>query len=182
MEFKLKTISQAGIDEANRKAERYRFLNQPWEAESICRDVLAVDPENQLALRNLGLAITDQFTGHLTDQFGHVKDRPTEAENAFLKLTDPYERLYYIGIMHERRAKSQLAAGFPPYALFSIFEDAMRCFREAEDIRPPANDDAILHWNSCVRLLQSKAPKEWERRVAEMEEAVDLETGDTRPV
>src|SRR3954471_10421583 len=73
MEYNLKTISQAGIDEANRKAERYRFLNQPQEAESICRDVLVTDPENQLALRELGLAITDQFTGHMAD-------RPGEAE------------------------------------------------------------------------------------------------------
>jgi hypothetical protein len=68
METKLKTISKDGIDEANRKAERYRFLNQPHEAESICRDVLAADPENQLALRNLGLAITDQFTGRPSDR------------------------------------------------------------------------------------------------------------------
>jgi len=176
MEYKLKSISQAGIDEANRKAERYRFLNQPQEAESICRDVLATDPANQLALRNLGLAITDQFTGHMAD-------RPGEAEKAFSQLSDNYERLYYTGIMHERRAKSQLAAGHAPYTLFNIFEEAMRCFKEAEDIRPPANDDAILHWNSCVRLLQSRAAKDWERHLAAAaEEPGDMETGDTRPV
>ena len=134
MEYKLKTISQAGIEEANKKAERYRFLNQPQEAESICRDVLETDPANQLALRNLGLAITDQFTGHMAD-------RPGEAEKAFAKLTDKYERLYYTGIMHERRAKTQLAAGHAPYTLFNIFEEAMQCFKDAEAIRPPANDD-----------------------------------------
>jgi hypothetical protein len=176
MEYKLKTISQAGIDEANRKAERYRFLNQPQEAESICRDVLATDPQNQLALRELGLAITDQFTGHMAD-------RPGEAEKAFSQLTDKYERLYYLGIMHERRAKSQLAAGHAPYTLFNIFEEAMRLFAEAEKVRPPKNDDAILHWNSCVRLLQSRAAKEWERHLQEAEqEAADMETGDTRPM
>jgi tetratricopeptide (TPR) repeat protein len=175
MEFKLKTISQAGIDEANRKAERYRFLNQPQEAESICRDVLAADPENQLALRNLGLAITDQFTGE-------ISDRPSEAENAFSKLTDRYERLYYMGIMHERRAKSQLTAGHAPYTLFNIFEEAMRCFKDAEAIRPPANDDAILHWNSCVRLLQSRGAKDWERQLQTEEETVEMDVGDSRPV
>src|ERR1051325_3850321 len=104
MEFKLKTISAAGVPEANAKAERYRFLNQPMEAESICLDVLAADPNNQLALRNLGLAITDQFTGK-------PNDRHAEAEAAFSKLTDKYERLYYTGIMHERHAKSLLQAG-----------------------------------------------------------------------
>lgn len=176
MEYKLKTISSEGIDEANRKAERYRFLNQPQEAESICRDVLAADPANQLALRNLGLAITDQFTGHMAD-------RPGEAEKAFSQLTDPYERLYYMGIMHERRAKTQLLAGHAPYTLFSIFEEAMRLFAAAEAIRPKANDDAMLHWNSCVRLLETRAPKEWQRHIAEAEEdAMDMETGDTRPM
>lgn len=175
MEYKLKTISKEGIDEANRKAERYRFLNQPQEAESICRDVLAADPENQLALRNLGLAITDQFTGHMAD-------RPGEAERAFSRLTDKYERLYYTGIMHERRAKTQLAAGHAPYTLFSIFEEAMRCFADAEAIRPKANDDAMLHWNSCVRLLETRAAKEWQRHLAEADEPADMETGDTRPM
>lgn len=177
MEYKLRSISQAGIDEANKKAERYRFLNQPQEAESICRDVLATDPQNQLALRNLGLAITDQFTGHMAD-------RPGEAEKAFSQLTDKYERLYYLGIMHERRAKTQLAAGHAPYTLFKIFEEALECFAEADKIKPPANDDALLHWNSCVRVLQARAAKEWERhiRATEEEERLDMETGDTRPV
>jgi hypothetical protein len=73
MDYKPKTITPAGVKEANNKAERYRFLNQPEEAESICLDVLAVDPQNQLAWRNLGLAITDQFTGK-------ASDRHTEAE------------------------------------------------------------------------------------------------------
>src|SRR5204863_14713 len=97
MDYKPKSTSKAGIAEANGKAERYRFLNQPEEAESICLDVLAVDPVNQLAWRNLGLAITDPFTGK-------PGDRHTEAELAFEKLSDNYERLYYMGIMHERIA------------------------------------------------------------------------------
>lgn len=175
MDYKLKSISKEGIAEANAKAERYRFLNQPQESESICRDVLATDPENQLALRNLGLAITDQFTGRMSD-------RPGEAEKAFSQLRGKYERLYYLGIMHERRAKSQLAAGHMPHSLFAIFEEAMRCFKEAEAIRPPANDDAILHWNSCVRVLESRAAKDWQRHLAESEDIGDMETGDTRPV
>src|SRR5438128_113968 len=129
MEFKLKRISAAGIPEANAKAERYRVLNQPTEAESICLDVLAADPDNQLALRNLGLAITDQFTGK-------PNDRHPDAEAVFSKLTNPYERLYYTGIMHERHAKSLLQAGHLPHTLLVIFEEAMKCFEQAEKIRP----------------------------------------------
>ena len=148
MELKLKTISNAGIPEAISKAELYRSLNEPEEAESICRDVLAVEPEHQLALRLLGLTITDQFCGDASDRYGEV-------ERLFLRLTERYERLYYTGLLHERRAKAQMHAGRPPLALRPLFQEAMRCFAEAESIRPPGNDDAILRWNRCARLLQN---------------------------
>ena len=52
---KLLPVSPEGIPGALSKAERYRFLNEPWQAESICRDVLAIDPNNVLALTVLGL-------------------------------------------------------------------------------------------------------------------------------
>jgi len=147
MEFTLKTISKAGIPEAISKAELYRSLNEPEEAESICRDILAVEPEHQLALRLLGLAITDQFSGD-------AADRHAEAEQLFQKLAERYERLYYTGLLHERRAKAQMRVGRPPHTLAPLFGEAMRCFAEAEKIRPPDNDDALLRWNRCARLLQ----------------------------
>jgi tetratricopeptide (TPR) repeat protein len=148
MELKLKTISKAGIPEAISKAEVYRSLNEPEEAESICRDILAVEPEHQLALRLLGLAITDEFCGD-------AQDRHREAETLFQKLTDPYERLYYTGLLHERRAKAQMRVGRSPHTLTPLFEEAMRCFEQAEAIRPAGNDDSILRWNRCARLLQN---------------------------
>lgn len=159
MELKLKSISKAGIPEAISKAELYRNLNEPGEAESICRDILAVEPDNQMALRLLGLAITDQFTGGASDRYA-------EAEGAFQSLRDAYERLYYTGIVHERRAKAQLRAGRPPHTLLVLFEEAMNCFEHAERIRPQGNDDAILRWNRCVRLLQSRPASEWNREIA----------------
>ena len=147
MEFTLKTISKAGVPEAVSKAELYRSLNEPEEAESICRDILAVEPEHQLALRLLGLAITDQFCGD-------ASDRSREIENLFQRLAEPYERLYYTGLLHERRAKAQMRAGRTPHTIAPLFAEAMRCFAEAEVIRPTGNDDAILRWNRCARLLQ----------------------------
>lgn len=54
MELKLKTISKDGIPEAISKVELYRYLNEPEEAESICHDILAADPDNQMALRLWG--------------------------------------------------------------------------------------------------------------------------------
>ena len=165
MEFKLKIISKAGIPEAISKVELYRSLNEPEEAESICRDVLAVEPENQLALRLLGLAITDQFCGDASDRSGEV-------ENLFERLVERYERLYYTGLLHERRAKAQMRVGRSPHTLAPLFGEAMRYFAEAEAIRPPGNDDAILRWNRCARLLQSH-PGFVEQREPEAFDAFD---------
>jgi tetratricopeptide (TPR) repeat protein len=155
MDLKLKVISASGIAEAISKAEVYRNLNQPEEAESICRDILAADPGNNVGQRILGLALTDQFTGE-------VGDRYAEVEDIFGNLVDPYERLYYTGILHERRLKSQLGAGRPVHTLLPLLEEALQCFAEAEKIRPTGNDDSILRWNRCVRLLQSRPDFEWQ--------------------
>ena len=159
MERQLKTISQVGIAEALAKAKHYRYLNQAEEAESICRDILAVDPENQMALRMLGLAITDQFSGA-------TSDRHQEAQGCFEKLTSPYERSYYLGILYERRAKAQMRAGYLAQSLIASFEKAMQCFEEAEKIRPRGNDDSLLRWNRCVRLLDKLPRVEWEQETA----------------
>ncbi len=150
MEYRIKRISTAGIDEAIAKAELYRSLIEPEEAESICRDILAIEPQHQLALRLLGLTLTDQFTGRGSDRY-------RETEQIFQQLQDPYQRLYYTGILCERRAKAQLNAGHPPVSVLALFEQALQSFAEAEDIRPTGNDDAILRWNRCVRLLQNPA-------------------------
>jgi tetratricopeptide (TPR) repeat protein len=167
MTYELKRISTAGIPEAITKVELYRSLGEPEEAESICRDILSIEPRQQLALRLLGLALTDQFTGGGSDRY-------REAEQIFQQLDDPYERLYYGGIAAERRAKAQLRAGQMSHTLLPLFEQALRLFGEAEKIRPAGNDDAILRWNRCVRLLQA-GTYVWEQ------EAVSLETHDVPP-
>ena len=149
MNYQLKFISKAGIAEALAKVELYRYLNEPEEAESICRDILAIDPDHQLAKRILGLSITDQF-------LGISSDRHTEVHSIFTSLREPYERHYYTGILQERRAKAQLHSGCSPHILLPLIEQAMNHFAEAEKIRPPHNDDAILRWNRCVRLLESR--------------------------
>jgi hypothetical protein len=146
----LKSISPACIPDALAKAEHYRYLNEPEDAESICRDILAVEPAHQLANRTLGLCIVDQFIGAASDRYA-------EALGIFEALHDPYERLYYSGLLHERRAKTQLVVGYAPHTLLPSVEEAMRCFAEAEKIRPAGNDDTILRWNRCVRLLESRS-------------------------
>ena len=147
MDRQLKKISRSGIPEALSKVQHYRYLNQAEEAESICRDILAIDPEHQVGLRMLGLCITDQFTGRPTDNY-------KEAEQCFEQLSSSYERFYYLGILYERRAKAQLRSGQLAQSLHASFEQAMECFEKAEKIRPQGNDDAVLRWNHCLRLLQ----------------------------
>jgi tetratricopeptide (TPR) repeat protein len=148
MQHQLKSISKAGIPEAIAKVELYRYLNEPEEAESICRDILSIDPEQQLARRLLGLSITDQFLGISSDRY-------EEGRSIFQELRDPYERLYYTGLLLERRAKAQLRVGCAAHILLPLVEEALHCFAEAEKIRPAGNDDSILRWNRCVRLLES---------------------------
>ncbi len=167
MDYHLKPISRAAIPEATARVAFYRSLNEPEEAESICRDILAIEPDHQLTLRLLGLAITDQF-------LGIAADRHHEAEDVFQRLADPYERHYYCGLLYERRAKAQLRVGQPPHTLLPLLERALACYAEAEKIRPPANDDALLRWNYCVRLLQSPA-------LAWAEEFASLDSSDVPP-
>src|SRR5262249_54374034 len=103
--FELKTLSPEAVPRALAKAERYRLLNEPAEAESICLDALSIDPDNRELLATLLLAITDQFD----DEAGRV----TDAWETIAKMRDEYERLYYTGIIHERRAKALLRQHTP---------------------------------------------------------------------
>src|SRR5262245_2109681 len=118
MEYALKTIHPDGIAAALQKADKYRELNQPTEAESICRDVLTIAPDHQGAQRILGLALSDQFSPASSRLFA-------EAEHVFDQLRDPFERAFYRGLVRERQAKIQLAAGIPIYALRPLFEQAL---------------------------------------------------------
>jgi hypothetical protein len=147
MEFELKTISPEAVNRALAKAERYRLLNEPGEAESICLDALDIEPDNQEALTTLLLAMSDQFD--------HDKSRVAEAWTIVARLRDDYERAYYKGIVHERRAKAQLRHGTPGSGpqTYEWLRFAMNCYEEAEAIRPAGNDDALLRWNACARLI-----------------------------
>ena len=150
MDQPLKPISLEAIPAALEKAHRYRMLNQPQQAESICLDVLAADPASQTAVATLLLALTDQFPRSLQPQF----DRAMELLG---KLTDLYERTYFENLICERRAKAHLRSGSPMASgmAHAWIERAMRLFENAETMRPPGDDDAVLRWNSCARLLRS---------------------------
>ncbi len=146
----LKKLTIQGTARAMEKAERYRLLGEPCEAESICRDVLEVDPENHQAQITLILSLTDQFRRDLS--------RVPEATRMATGLTDEYERLYYSGVVAERHGKAQLMTGGPSsddYANRAL-RDAMAWYEKGEAIRPPGEDDTILRWNTCVRAIKRR--------------------------
>ena len=144
---KLKRLTVEGIGNAMRKAERYRLLGEPCEAESICMDVLEVGPDNREARILLILSLTDQFRTDLS--------RAAEAARLATELEEQYERFYYSGIVAERLGKAQLTRGGPcsdDYANRALRE-AMAWYGKAEAIRPPGDDDAIVRWNTCARTI-----------------------------
>jgi hypothetical protein len=146
--FQLKALSKEAVPAALEKAHRYRLLNEPVEAESICRDVLEVDPGNQEALVTLLLALTDQFD----DRLGAAVE---QAREVLSRIRDEYSRAYHTGILCERRAKAHLKRGAPRsgHDAYEWFREAMEHYEEATAIRPAGNDEAILRWNTCARIL-----------------------------
>jgi hypothetical protein len=145
--YELKPLSKAGIPAALEKAERYRLLNEPGEAVSICQDVLAIEPDHQEAQVMLLLALTDQLA-----------EEPAVAawaQQVARGLRDEYDRLYYAGIIAERSAKAHLRrGGVSPDGVYDWLTEAMDCYARAEALRPAGNDDPILRWNACARLLR----------------------------
>ncbi|MBA3657422.1 MAG: hypothetical protein H0W69_08735, partial [Gemmatimonadaceae bacterium] len=144
-------ISKEAIPSALEKAERYRLLNHSWAAESICLDVLAIDPENQDALLMLVLSLSDRL------EEGQVQAVAKAREHA-AKIRDDYQRAYHSGIIAERRGQGLMTrGGMGAGAIaYEAFKEAMDWYAKAEAIRPAGNDDSILRWNTCVRILERR--------------------------
>jgi hypothetical protein len=142
--YELKPLHPEAIPASLEKANRYRLLNEPGAAESIYLDILAIDPDNQEALKNIVLAMSDRFG----KDYAIGDARITEY---LMRIHGDYERAYYTGIMYERRAKAVLLRD--GVGAFELFRQAMDCFETAEAIRPAGNDDAILRWNGCARVI-----------------------------
>ena len=147
-QFKLKSLSSEAIERALKRAEHYRFLNDPVQAESICRDVLATDAGNQSALITLILALTDEFKTQRAA--ASVK----EARKHVGELVSEYHRLYYSGIIAERQARAYLSRSSPGHYAYDALREAMKYYEEAERLHSAGDEDAVLRWNSCVRTIQ----------------------------
>jgi hypothetical protein len=146
MHFDLKPISAESIPEALAKVERYRLLSEPSLAESICLDILKIVPGHQQALISLLLARTDQFGGEAT---------AASAREVLSRIEGDYERAYYEGIIWERIGHARLHQGGhgSTAAAYHALREAMERYERAEAFRPPGNDDALLRWNTCARVI-----------------------------
>ena len=145
--FELKRLSTAAIPAALAKAERYRLLNEPEAAQSICDDILTADADNFDAVRTLILALTDTFA----KRDGSV----SRAQELVARLPSEYERAYFGGLVCERRARALLGHSGPGRSLpaGNLLREAMKLFERAEGVKPADNDDALLRWNACARLF-----------------------------
>ncbi|MDQ3130460.1 MAG: hypothetical protein M3Q99_06835 [Acidobacteriota bacterium] len=148
--FELKLLSAEAVPAALEKAKHYRLLNEPGAAQSICLDILQTEPENQDALITIVLAMSDRFGKDYAIGDSQIKDY-------LAQISDEYERAYYTGIVYERRAKASLNKRMPgsESAAYEFFVQAMDWFGKAETIRPAGNDDVILRWNGCARIIMS---------------------------
>jgi len=146
--FQIKPIAPEAVARAMQKAERYRLLNEPAEAESICLDVLEIEPDNQDALQCLLLS--------LTDQFGTGARLVVDQAKQLLPRLRPYEQKYYAGIISERFARQQLHGGHPgaQFSAYAYLCDAMEHYADADALSPEENYDAILRHNTCVRMIR----------------------------
>lgn len=140
----MKPLSRETVEAAIKSATRYRLHNEPGAAVSMCLDVLAVEPDNQEALKNIILAMSDRFgKGYAVGD--------SEVNEYVERLTDDYERAYYCGVIFEKRAKAMLAHG-GLYA-YEMFIKAMEMFERAESLCSARMDDPVLRWNECARVI-----------------------------
>jgi hypothetical protein len=146
MQFELKSISVQSIPEALAKVERYRLLNEPVLAESICLDILAIVPDHQQALISLLLARTDQFHSNVNAKGAH---------EVLAQIKGDYEQAYYAGIIWERVGNARIRQGGPGAgaSAYHAFREAMEHYERAMKFAVPGNDDAILRWNTCARVI-----------------------------
>ena len=146
MHFELKSISEESIPEALTKVERYRLLNEPALAESICLDVLAIHPDHQQALISLLLARTDQF---------HSKAQPKDALEVLDRIKGDYEQAYYAGMIWERLGHARIRQGDAGarVSAYRALQDAMNHYERAIKLAPHGNHEAILRWNTCARTI-----------------------------
>jgi hypothetical protein len=147
--IEIRSLKPEGIEAALVKARQYRLLNEPDEAVSICLDILAADPNHQNAMIHLILAYTDKFAD------SGLEPSFKKALGIVERLDESHCKSYYTGIIYERRGKYHLKKGGPGSGalVFDWLAKALKAYEETLTDCDPDNQDAILRWNSCARII-----------------------------
>lgn len=140
-------IPKGNVQKAMERAEHYRLLNEPEQAESICRDIVSVDPENEKAWIHLLLSLSDQFPKD-------KEDARKEATEALVHIKSDFLNHYYQGIIHERWGRANMKFGHGHQAVMSWISKAMQSYQKAIELAPADDPDPTLRWNTCVRLME----------------------------
>ena len=79
-----------------------------------------------------------------------------QAQAILPRLDGEYAAGLLRGDHRERRAKARLRQGGPAsgHVAYDLLREAMALYEQAEALRPAGNDDALLRWNTCVRILE----------------------------
>jgi hypothetical protein len=149
--FELKDLHRESIPNAVERAKHYRLLNDPWQAESICRDILKVDADNEDAILILLLSLTDQF-GTKTHKIPSTRESYELAK----RLGSKRNQLYYRGLIEEHLGKAALIRDTPrvKYIAYEHYRNAMDWYTDASKFEEEDNDESILRWNACVRAIR----------------------------
>jgi hypothetical protein len=172
--FQPKPIPASAVQAAVDRAHHYRLLNEPSQAESICRDVLAVDPDNQRATTTLLLALTDQFRDQFGESFQHCQE-------LLPRITDRYQRVYYEGIVCERWGRAQIGREMALTTIADWIQRALQFYEQAGQLAPPDDPDAILRWNTCARLLNEITERQPRVESQSIDRDITGEYGDDVP-
>lgn len=147
--LQFKHIPKESIPEAIAKAKHYRLLNEPWQAESICRDILRIEPNHQETLVILLLSITDQFDAHV------CMTSIIEAKKLCKSMQSKYEKWFYKALVEECSGKASLKRDTPrsEYIAYEYYSKAIEFYEKSEKNQPKGNLDCILRRNACIRAI-----------------------------
>lgn len=145
----LRALSHEAVPGALKKAMHYRLLKEPELAESICLDIVEIEPTNQDAWIQLLLSRTDQLEARGTKALQRARE-------VLPHLEGQYAKAYYGGLICERHAKTLLThrARRSGMAAWEWFQQALAHYDRAIELSPAGDDEAVLRWNTCVRLIK----------------------------
>ncbi len=148
MRFELKKLRSESISDALEHAKHYRNLNDPCVAESICLDILEIEPKNEEATVLLLLSLTDQLEENLSGTL-------QRAQECRRRLKDPFDQAYYEGLICERQARAVMKQAGPRarHAAYNWLRHAMECYEQAAELKQERRSYTVLRWNTCARIL-----------------------------